>query len=75
MDGFTKNNQVLVIGCTNVVQFLDDAILRPGRFDRIIRIPLPHTESRKKLFEFYLTKIKAGADIDLEKLAKVYSRV
>jgi proteasome regulatory subunit len=68
MDGFTKDNKVLVIGCTNVVHFLDKAILRPGRFDRIIRIPLPHKQSRHDLFDFYLGKINAEDDINKEKL-------
>lgn len=70
MDGFSKDNKVLVIGCTNVVHFLDKAILRPGRFDRIIRIPLPYKESRRKLFNFFMKKIRVSDEIDLEKLIK-----
>jgi ATP-dependent 26S proteasome regulatory subunit len=71
MDGFSKDNKVLVIGCTNVIHFLDKAILRPGRFDRIIRIPLPHKESRRKLFDYYLTKINTEKEINKEKLVEV----
>lgn len=70
MDGFSKDNKVLVIGCTNMAHFLDKAILRPGRFDRIIRIPLPHSQSREELFKYYLNKIKVCPDLDLKHLVK-----
>ena len=58
MDGFNKNDQVIVIGATNRLDSLDPALLRPGRFDKILEIPIPNIESRKKMIKHYLTKIK-----------------
>ena len=54
MDGFTQNDNVLVIGATNRKDVLDDALLRPGRFDRIINIPLPDTSSRRSILDVHL---------------------
>jgi len=42
MDGFKSSESVIVLGATNFEQALDPAILRPGRFDKIVRIPLPN---------------------------------
>ena len=47
----------MVIGATNLLESLDKAILRPGRFDQIIKIPLPNKKGREKIFELYLEKI------------------
>jgi cell division protease FtsH len=54
MDGFNNNTDVIVLAATNRKDVLDQALLRPGRFDRIIRIPLPDQESRQKILEYYL---------------------
>jgi len=54
MDGFNNNTDVIVLAATNRKDVLDKALLRPGRFDRIIRIPLPDQESRQKILEYYL---------------------
>lgn len=70
MDGFAKNEQVVVVGCTNVLRFLDPAILRPGRFDRIIRIPLPTKRSRSELLKFYIKKVAVAGEIDCQSLAQ-----
>ena len=51
MDGFTQNNDILVIAATNRKDVLDSALLRPGRFDRIINVPLPDKRSRVKKFD------------------------
>ena len=58
MDGFTKDEGIFIIGATNRVQDLDSALLRPGRFDRIIRIPVPNKKSRGQLLDYYLGKVK-----------------
>ena len=49
MDGFAQNDNVLVIAATNRRDVLDNALLRPGRFDRIINVPLPDSNSRKSI--------------------------
>ena len=57
MDGFETDQQVTVIGSTNFKEVLDPAILRPGRFDRLIEIGYPSLEEREEIFEIYLKKI------------------
>jgi transitional endoplasmic reticulum ATPase len=54
MDGIVSAEQVLVIGASNRADLLDDALLRPGRFDEIIQVGLPDALSRKRIFEIYL---------------------
>lgn len=57
MDGIVSAEQVLVIGASNRADLLDDALLRPGRFDEIIQVGLPDALSRKRIFEIYLRGI------------------
>lgn len=54
MDGFNDNEDVLIMAATNRRDVLDKALLRPGRFDRIIRVPLPDKYSREKILSYYL---------------------
>ena len=72
MDGLQeKDYNVIVIGATNAVEgVLDQALLRPGRFDRKIYIDRPNLEERTKVFEYYLKKIKYDKDIDVGRLAR-----
>lgn len=70
MDGFTDNNGVLVIAATNRAELLDDALLRPGRFDRKVYVELPNLNARKEILSLYL-KNKPTTEIDLHKLAKM----
>lgn len=66
MDGFGQNDNVLVIAATNRKDTLDKALLRPGRFDRIIPVPLPDVDSRFEIFGTYLRGRKTkGLDEDL----------
>ena len=58
MDGFEKNEKIFVIAATNFPESLDPAILRPGRFDEIIKIPTPSIKGRKEILEYYLKKVK-----------------
>jgi len=51
MDGFGNNDDIIVIGATNLVDALDKALLRPGRFDRTLKINLPDKNGRKDMFE------------------------
>jgi len=71
MDGFNNNEGLLVLAATNRKDILDNALLRPGRFDRIIRVPLPDKHSRMKILEYYCTKKKMSPDIDLLSLAEI----
>ena len=67
LDGLEELNNVVVLGATNRPDMLDDALLRPGRFDRIIYVPPPDREGRKKIFEVYLKNQKILAnDVDIE---------
>ncbi len=70
MQGFDVNTSpVLWMGATNVPWQLDPAVLRPGRFDEKVYIPLPDLPARRKLLELYLEKRPLEDDIDLEQLA------
>lgn len=74
MDGLKqKDLNVVIIGATNMSQsFLDEALLRPGRFDRKIYVDLPGLEDREKLFAYYLKKLKYDEkDVRLDRLAKI----
>jgi len=70
MDGFEENNGIIVIGATNFVESLDQALLRPGRFDKHIIVSLPDVGGRKEILEMYAKKTKLGPDVDLNILAR-----
>jgi SpoVK/Ycf46/Vps4 family AAA+-type ATPase len=57
MDGIETSSQVIVIGATNRLDILDKAILRPGRFDRLIEVPLPDEKSRLDILKIGLRNI------------------
>lgn len=66
LDGFTQDENIVVIGCTNNLGLIDDALLRDGRFDLKLKVPLPSLESREALMVYYLNKLKnidAGFDL------------
>ena len=71
MDGFEKNDQILVIGATNHEDILDPAAVRPGRFDKKIHVPLPDVNGRENIFDLYLSKISKGTDVVSRKLAEM----
>jgi len=69
LDGFEVLGNTKIIGATNRPDILDDALLRPGRFDRIIEIPKPNKVGRKSIFEIHLKNIKYNkASIDIDEL-------
>lgn len=71
MDGLdTSNNGVIVMGATNRFELLDPALLRSGRFDRIVQCPLPDIKGRTAILKVHTRKLKLDADVDLEKVAK-----
>jgi len=70
MDGFDTNDQVIVIAATNRADILDHALTRPGRFDRQVFVPLPDLKGRVDILGVHAKKIKLGADVNLERLAR-----
>ena len=54
LDGFEQRGDVKIIGATNRVDILDPALLRPGRFDRMIEFPVPNEVGRKAIFQIVL---------------------
>ena len=70
MDGFEENNGIIVIGATNFMESLDQALLRPGRFDKHITVPLPDVGGRKEILEMYAKKTELSSDVDLNILAR-----
>lgn len=72
MDGLTgKAENVIVIGATNASEdTLDEALLRPGRFDRKVYITKPNLQGREDLFKFYLSKVKHDSTVDKGRLAR-----
>lgn len=70
MDGFTRNEGIIVIAATNRVDDLDKALLRPGRFDVRVTVPKPDLAGRVDIFNFYLSKIVHSGGIDPKVLAK-----
>jgi transitional endoplasmic reticulum ATPase len=70
IDGIGGKKNVFVIGATNRPDILDGAIMRPGRLDQLIYIPLPDKESRHSIFKANLRKSPVAPDVDLELLAE-----
>ncbi|MEJ2648597.1 MAG: ATP-dependent zinc metalloprotease FtsH, partial [Sedimentisphaerales bacterium] len=70
MDGFDTNDQVIVIAATNRADILDNALTRPGRFDRQIFVPLPDIKGRAEILKVHAKKVKLGPDANLERLAR-----
>ncbi|MDX9911538.1 MAG: ATP-dependent zinc metalloprotease FtsH [Phycisphaerales bacterium] len=70
MDGFNSTDGVIVIAATNRPDVLDPALIRPGRFDRQIHVPLPDLKGRLEILRVHARKVKLGPDVDLEKVAR-----
>jgi len=71
MDGIQPLTNVVVMGATNRPDILDPALLRPGRFDRIIYVPPPDKEARKQIFRIHTRNVPLADDVDLDKLAEL----
>jgi proteasome regulatory subunit len=71
LDGFDPLDNVKVIATTNRIDVLDPAILRPGRFDRVIYIPLPDKRARKEIFRVHTRKLNIRGELDLDLLAEI----
>ncbi|MBP1908230.1 proteasome-activating nucleotidase [Methanolobus bombayensis] len=71
MDGFDATQNVKVIAATNRIDLLDPALLRPGRFDRVIEVPLPDEKGRNEIFKIHTRKMNLADDVDFDKLARM----
>jgi proteasome regulatory subunit len=69
MDGFDRRGDVKIIGATNRIDILDRALLRPGRFDRIIEIPLPDIEGRLAILKVHTRKMRIEEGVELQEIA------
>ena len=70
MDGFESNEGIIIIAATNRPDVLDPALLRPGRFDRQVTVPLPDINGREKILEVHIKKVPIAPDVDLRALAR-----
>ncbi|MFB6140576.1 MAG: AAA family ATPase, partial [Halosimplex sp.] len=69
MDGFEERGEIRIIAATNRFDMLDRAILRPGRFDRLIEVPKPDVEGREQIFRIHTREMNLEEDLDFEELA------
>ncbi len=72
MDGLSVDDEVrvLVVGATNRADLLDEALLRPGRFDRVVRVDLPDREGRRQILALHTRNKPLAADVNLDQIAK-----
>ena len=71
IDGLEELNDVLIVGATNRLDIVDEALLRPGRFDRIIEVPNPDSKGRQHIFEIHTKKKPLGNDVNITKLVEL----
>jgi proteasome regulatory subunit len=69
MDGFDERGEIRIIAATNRFDMLDRAILRPGRFDRLIEVPHPEFDGRERILEIHTADMNLAADVDLGRIA------
>lgn len=70
LDGFESNVGIIILAATNRPDVLDPALLRPGRFDRQIVVPLPDVRGRLEILKVHTKKVPLASDVDLEKIAR-----
>jgi cell division protease FtsH len=70
MDGFDTSDQVIVIAATNRVDVLDPALIRPGRFDREVFVPLPDIKGRLGILKVHARNVKLSPEVNLERIAR-----
>lgn len=70
MDGFESNEGVILIAATNRPDVLDPALLRPGRFDRQVTVPVPDVKGRKRILEVHARRSPLASDVNMETIAK-----
>ena len=70
IDGVSNLKDIIIMGATNRIDMVDPAFLRPGRFEKILLVPLPDLKTREKIFEVYVNKMNADPKIKISELAK-----
>jgi len=70
LDGVETLKDVVMVAATNRPDMIDKALLRPGRIDRIIYVPLPDEDARVEIFSIHLSKTPLGADVVIKELAR-----
>lgn len=70
MDGLEPRGQVILLGATNRPDILDPALLRPGRFDRLILVPAPDEKARLEILKVHTRRVPLASDVNIEELAK-----
>ena len=68
LDGFEQRGDVKIIGATNRVDILDPALLRPGRFDRMIDFPIPNEDARNSIFKIHTRSLNVNENINIKRL-------
>jgi len=71
MDGMASNNGVIWMAATNREDMLDPAVRRPGRFDRVVEVPLPTVADRLEILKIHASRSKLAPDVDLERLSQL----
>ena len=71
LDGFDERGNIRLIAATNRFDMLDEAILRPGRFDRLIEIPFPNEEARERIFAIHTQNMNLADKIDFKLLSEL----
>ena len=73
IDGLEELHNVLIIGATNRLDIVDEALLRPGRFDRVIEVPNPDQKGRRHIFEIHTKKKPLSSDVKIDKIVELTS--
>jgi len=71
IDGLEELNNVLIIGATNRLDIVDEALLRPGRFDRIIKVPNPDEKARQHIFEIHTKKKPLDSNVKISEIVRI----
>jgi cell division protease FtsH len=74
MDGFTDSGSIVVIAATNHPELLDQALLRPGRVDRQVTVPLPNLRDRDRILAVHVRRKQLAADVDPGVVARERNR-
>ena len=70
LDGLEELKEVVVIGATNRIDMVDPALLRPGRFDKLLNVPVPDLEARKEILKIHLQNKPLAKDVNADQLAE-----
>jgi transitional endoplasmic reticulum ATPase len=70
LDGLEELKDVVVIGATNRLDIVDPALLRPGRFDKLLKVPVPDVDARKEILQIHLDKKPLANDVKIDQLAE-----